>query len=189
MLECPKCKYQHSKVIDSRPYDDGASIRRRRECLACGFRFNTYERVEKSPLLVVKRDGTREEFNSSKLLRGIVRSAEKRPISLEQMEKLASQVENAIREVTDKEIETKRIGEFVMPLLMELDEVSYIRFASVYREFQSRDMFLKELEAMQKSGMTSEDDSLSESKVGSDQSTESLNDSERLEIEENESKA
>lgn len=186
-MECPKCKHQHSKVIDSRPYDDGAAIRRRRECLACGHRFNTYERVEKSPLLVVKRDGTREEFNRDKLLRGIVRSAEKRPISREQMETLASQVETAIREVTDKEIETKRIGEFVMPLLMELDEVSYIRFASVYREFQSRDMFLKELEAMKKTGNTDTEDLSQEAERVSDQSTESPNDSDRLETEANES--
>lgn len=186
-MECPKCKHQQSKVIDSRPYDDGTAIRRRRECLECGHRFNTYERVEKSPLLVVKRDGTREEFNRNKLLRGIVRSAEKRPISREQMETLASQVENAIRDVTDKEIETKRIGEFVMPLLMELDEVSYIRFASVYREFQSRDMFLKELEAMKRAGINSDNHSLSESHVVSDQSTESPTDSDRLENEANES--
>lgn len=148
-MECPKCHQQQSKVIDSRPFDEGTAIRRRRECLDCGFRFNTYERVEKTPLLVVKRDGTREEFNRDKLLRGIVRAAEKRPISREQMEQLVANVETNIREVTDQEIESKRIGEFVMPLLMELDEVSYIRFASVYREFQSREMFLKELEQMQ----------------------------------------
>lgn len=186
-MECPKCNHQHSKVIDSRPYDDGTAIRRRRECLACGHRFNTYERVEKSPLLVVKRDGTREEFNRDKLLRGIVRSAEKRPITREQMETLASQVENAIRDVTDKEIETKRIGEFVMPLLMELDEVSYIRFASVYREFQSRDMFMKELEAMKKSGIDGDGPFTTESHGMSDQSTESPSDSDRLENEANES--
>lgn len=148
-MECPKCHQQQSKVIDSRPFDEGTAIRRRRECLDCGFRFNTYERVEQTPLLVVKRDGTREEFNRDKLLRGIIRAAEKRPITREQMEKLVASVETNIREVTDQEIESKRIGEFVMPLLMELDEVSYIRFASVYREFQSREMFLKELESMQ----------------------------------------
>lgn len=147
-MDCPKCRHHHSKVIDSRPADDGAAIRRRRECLACQFRFNTYERVERTPLLVVKRDGTREPFDREKLLRGIMRSAEKRSISREQMDKLVHQVEDAIRETTDMEIESKAIGEFVMPLLMELDEVSYIRFASVYRQFQSREMFLKELEAM-----------------------------------------
>lgn len=148
-MECPKCRHQQSKVIDSRPADDGASIRRRRECLNCAHRFNTYERVEKTPLLVVKRDGTREEFNREKLLRGIIRAAEKRPISREQMDQLAADVENAVREGSDSEIASEKIGEYVMPLLMELDEVSYIRFASVYRQFQSREMFLKELESMQ----------------------------------------
>ena len=186
-MECPKCNHQNSKVIDSRPYDDGSAIRRRRECLNCGYRFNTYERIEKSPLLVIKRDGTREEFNRNKLLTGIVRSAEKRPITREQMETLASQVENAIRDVTDKEIETKRIGEFVMPLLMELDEVSYIRFASVYREFQSRDMFMKELEAMKKAGINGEESSPTEQLAGLDQSKESPTDSVRLENEAHES--
>lgn len=147
-MECPKCHHQQSKVIDSRPAEDGASIRRRRECMTCGYRFNTYERIEQTPLLVIKRDGTREEFNRDKLLRGIVRAAEKRPISREQMENLVSRVENKIREVCEQEIASKEIGEFVMPLLMELDEVAYIRFASVYREFQSREMFIKELEVL-----------------------------------------
>ena len=148
-MECPKCYHATTKVIDSRPTDDGKSIRRRRECVDCGARFNTYERVEYSPLLVIKRDGTREEFNREKLLRGIVRSAEKRPISRDQMDKLVLKVENQIREQLETEVESKKIGELVMPLLMDLDEVAYIRFASVYREFQSKEMFLKELEAME----------------------------------------
>lgn len=154
-MECPKCHRQQSKVVDSRPAEDGTSIRRRRECIACGFRFNTYERIERTPLLVVKRDGTREEFNRDKLLRGIVRAAEKRPISREQMEELVSKVESQMRETCDQEIPSKQIGEFVMPLLMELDEVAYIRFASVYREFQSREMFIKELEALDQKNSTS----------------------------------
>lgn len=148
---CPKCQSSQSKVIDSRSVDDDTSIRRRRECLNCGYRFNTYERVERTPLLVVKRDGTREEFSREKLLRGIIRSAEKRPITREQMERLASDVENDIRNYTDSEIPSEQIGEYVMPRLLELDEVSYIRFASVYRQFQSREMFMKELESMMKS--------------------------------------
>ena len=148
---CPKCQSSQTKVIDSRSVDDDTSIRRRRECLNCGYRFNTYERVERTPLLVVKRDGTREEFSREKLLRGIIRSAEKRPITREQMERLASAVENDIRNYTDTEIPSEQIGEYVMPRLLELDEVSYIRFASVYRQFQSREMFLKELESMMKS--------------------------------------
>ena len=143
---CPKCQSSQTKVIDSRSVDDDTSIRRRRECLNCGYRFNTYERVERTPLLVVKRDGTREEFSREKLLRGIIRSAEKRPITREQMERLASAVENDIRNYTDTEIPSEQIGEYVMPRLLELDEVSYIRFASVYRQFQSREMFMKELE-------------------------------------------
>lgn len=147
-LECPKCQYNNTKVIDSRPTEDGKSIRRRRECTRCGARFNTYERVEYSPLLVIKRDGTREEFNREKLLRGIVRSAEKRPISRDQMDRLVQKVENQLREQLETEVESKKIGELVMPLLMDLDEVAYIRFASVYREFQSKEMFLRELEVM-----------------------------------------
>ena len=149
-LECPKCQYNNTKVIDSRPTEDGKSIRRRRECTRCGARFNTYERVEYSPLLVIKRDGTREEFNREKLLRGIVRSAEKRPISRDQMDRLVQKVENQLREQLETEVESKKIGELVMPLLMDLDEVAYIRFASVYREFQSKEMFLRELEVMAK---------------------------------------
>ncbi|MGX7099811.1 transcriptional regulator NrdR [Globicatella sanguinis] len=148
---CPKCQSSQTKVIDSRSVDDDTSIRRRRECLNCGYRFNTYERVERTPLLVVKRDGTREEFSREKLLRGIIRSSEKRPITREQMERLASDVENDIRNYTDTEIPSEQIGEYVMPRLLELDEVSYIRFASVYRQFQSREMFMKELESMMKS--------------------------------------
>ena len=148
---CPKCQSSQTKVIDSRSVDDDTSIRRRRECLNCGYRFNTYERVERTPLLVVKRDGTREEFSREKVFRGIIRSAEKRPITREQMERLASDVENDIRNYTDTEIPSEQIGEYVMPRLLEIDEVSYIRFASVYRQFQSREMFMKELESMMKS--------------------------------------
>lgn len=147
-MQCPRCLHLHTKVLDSRSVDDSAAIRRRRECLSCHHRFNTYERIERTPLLVVKRDGTREEFSSDKLLRGIIRAAEKRPISREQMERLAAEVENDIRTIADTEIVSEKIGEFVMPRLMELDEVTYIRFASVYRQFQSREMFIKELENM-----------------------------------------
>ncbi|MBK0347709.1 transcriptional repressor NrdR [Aerococcaceae bacterium zg-ZJ1578] len=149
-MQCPKCHCEQTKVIDSRSVDDSIAIRRRRECISCAYRFNTYERVERTPLLVVKRDGTREEFSRDKLLRGIVRAAEKRPITRGQMEKLVSEVENDISKVADAEIASERIGEFVMPRLMQLDEVSYIRFASVYRQFQSREMFIKELESMMK---------------------------------------
>lgn len=147
-MECPKCHTLQSKVVDSRPTDNGRSIRRRRECLKCGHRFNTFEQVEKIPLLVIKRDGTREEFNRDKLMRGIIRSAEKRPVTRQQMDSLVAKVEEKIREEFDGEVESSRIGEFVMPLLFDLDEVAYIRFASVYRQFQSREMFMQELENM-----------------------------------------
>ncbi|MBS4461668.1 transcriptional regulator NrdR [Aerococcaceae bacterium zg-B36] len=149
-MQCPKCHCEQTKVIDSRSVDDSIAIRRRRECMSCAYRFNTYERVERTPLLVVKRDGTREEFSRDKLLRGIVRAAEKRQITRGQMEKLVTEVENDISKVADTEIASERIGEFVMPRLMQLDEVSYIRFASVYRQFQSREMFIRELESMMK---------------------------------------
>ena len=148
-MECPKCHNLQSKVVDSRPTDNGRSIRRRRECLNCGNRFNTYEQVEKIPLLVIKRDGTREEFNRDKLTRGIIRSAEKRPVTREQMDALVSKVEEKIREESDGEVESSRIGEYVMPLLFDLDEVAYIRFASVYRDFQDVDSFMAELRRIQ----------------------------------------
>lgn len=157
---CPKCKHTQSKVIDSRPYDNGQAIRRRRECINCAYRFNTYERIEKTPLLVIKRDGTREEFKRDKLLRGIVRSAEKRPLSMEAMSETVDKIEERIRmQTNDNEVASKDIGEYVMEHLIDLDEVAYIRFASVYREFQSKEMFLKELEAMErKQGKLDEDD-------------------------------
>ena len=147
-MRCPKCHHTSSKVIDSRPSEETDTIRRRRECLSCGYRFNTYERIEKLPLLVIKRDNVREEFNRDKLLRGIIRSAEKRPIQLEAMNKLVDSIEEKFRESGKQEISSEVIGEMVMERLFELDEVAYIRFASVYREFQSREMFMKELETM-----------------------------------------
>ncbi len=148
-MECPKCRDNNTKVVDSRPTEDGKSIRRRRECISCGTRFNTFERIEYTPLLVVKRDGTREEFNRDKLLRGVIRSAEKRPVSREQMDELVQNVEFQLRERIEPEVASVKIGELVMQHLMGLDEVAYIRFASVYREFQSKEMFLRELEAME----------------------------------------
>ena len=152
-MECPKCRDKNTKVIDSRPTEDGKAIRRRRECISCATRFNTYERIEYAPLLVVKRDGTREEFNRDKLLRGVIRSAEKRPVSREQMDELVLNVEFTLRERIEPEVASKEIGELVMQRLMELDEVAYIRFASVYREFQSKEMFLRELETLEKQKM------------------------------------
>lgn len=145
-MHCPKCHYNSSRVIDSRQADDGRAIRRRRECEKCGFRFTTFERIEETPLLVVKKNGDREEFNREKVLRGLIRSAEKRPVAMEQMEAVVDYVETRVREMGDKEVSTTQIGEFVMEELVKLDEISYIRFASVYRQFKDMSVFLKELQ-------------------------------------------
>ncbi len=145
-MYCPKCDYDGSRVIDSRPAEDGKAIRRRRACDACGYRFTTFERVEVVPLLVIKKNGEREAFQREKILRGIVRSAEKRPISHDQMDRLVSRVEQQIRQASEHEIPSEQIGEYVMEQLMELDEIAYIRFASVYRQFQDKQVFLKELQ-------------------------------------------
>lgn len=145
-MHCPKCHYNSSRVIDSRQADDGRAIRRRRECENCGFRFTTFERLEETPLLVVKKNGDREEFSREKILRGLIRSAEKRPVAMEQMESVVDHVEDRVREMGDKEVSTNQIGEFVMEELVNLDEISYIRFASVYRQFKDMSVFLKELQ-------------------------------------------
>lgn len=145
---CPHCQHNGSKVVDSRPSEDGQSIRRRRECEKCGFRFTTFERVEQSPLLVIKKDGTREEFNREKILKGVIRSAEKRPVSMENMTALVEKVETEIRTTGESEINSQVIGEYVMNELKTLDEVAYIRFASVYRQFKDMEVFLSELQNM-----------------------------------------
>ena len=145
-MQCPKCHHNNSKVVDSRQADDGRTIRRRRECENCGFRFTTFERIEETPLLVIKKNGTREEFNREKVLRGLVRSAEKRPVTMDQMEKIVDQVERKIRESGESEIPTNLIGEYVMEYLVDLDDIAYIRFASVYRQFKDMSVFLKELQ-------------------------------------------
>ena len=145
-MQCPKCHHQNSRVIDSRQADDGRAIRRRRECENCGQRFTTFERIEESPLLVIKKNGVREEFNREKILRGIIRSAEKRPVAMEQMEKIVDHVERRIREKGVTEISSTVIGEYVMEDLAQVDEISYIRFASVYRQFKYMSVFLQELQ-------------------------------------------
>lgn len=160
-MQCPKCHYNGSRVVDSRPADDGRAIRRRRECESCGYRFTTFERVEATPLLVIKKNGGREEFSRDKILRGLIRSAEKRPVSMEQMEQIADQVENQVRSLGENEVSTELIGEYVMEHLKELDEIAYIRFASVYRQFKDMSVFLKELQDIvkdDKSKDSSEDD-------------------------------
>ena len=147
-MRCPKCGGNKSSVVDSRQAEDGKTIRRRRECDECGYRFTTFERLEKAPILVIKRNGNREAFNREKLLNGLVRSAEKRPIPLSQLEQIVNEVEHTINQEGENEISSMLIGEMVMDYLAKIDDIAYIRFASVYRQFTDRKMFLKELERM-----------------------------------------
>ena len=144
-MKCPYCGYSESKVIDSRPADDGASIRRRRECLSCAKRFTTYETVESLPMVVVKKDGSRQSFDRSKVLGGMIRACEKRPVPLAELERIADSVEQELQNGLDREITTAHIGELVMEKLRGLDQVAYVRFASVYRQFKDIDTFMTEL--------------------------------------------
>ena len=144
-MKCPFCNYEDTKVIDSRSQDDNTTIRRRRICESCGKRFTTYERIDTVPLVVVKRDGTREMFEKSKLLNGIVKACNKRNISMEQMENLVDDIENSIMASVSKEVNSDSLGNMVMDRLKELDEVAYVRFASVYRQFKDINTFMEEL--------------------------------------------
>ena len=144
-MKCPACSYSESKVLDSRPAEDGGAIRRRRECLHCQHRFTTYERIEELPVVVVKKDGSRQSFDRAKLLNGVMRACEKRPVSFSDMEKLVSEVESALTGGMENEVPSTRIGEMVMERLKNLDEVAYVRFASVYRRFQDINTFMDEL--------------------------------------------
>ncbi|MCC8064679.1 MAG: transcriptional regulator NrdR [Clostridiales bacterium] len=144
-MKCPYCGMQDSKVLDSRPADDRDSIRRRRECLSCGKRFTTYEMVERLPMIVIKKDGKRQEFDREKVLRGMIRACEKRPVQMEELEKIADEIEQELASTLDREIQTERIGELVMEKLRKVDEVSYVRFASVYRQFKDINTFMAEL--------------------------------------------
>lgn len=145
---CPNCHENASRVIDSRPTDEGRTIRRRRECENCGYRFTTFERVEQTPLLVIKNDGTREAFNREKILNGVAAACQKRPVTSEQLNKLVDSVENAIRSKGVSEISSKEIGELVMNQLADIDDVAYIRFASIYRQFTDMSSFMKTMEDM-----------------------------------------
>ena len=144
-MKCPYCGFNESKVIDSRPADENNSIRRRRECLSCGRRFTTYETVESLPLMVVKKDGSRQSFDRNKVMSGVIRACEKRPVPYQSMEALAAEIEQILQNQMDREVSTARIGELVMERLKALDEVAYVRFASVYREFKDIGTFLAEL--------------------------------------------
>lgn len=144
-MKCPVCEGD-SKVLDTRSNEEGTSIRRRRECMVCGKRFTTYEKVEESIIMVIKKDGRREAFDRSKVLNGIIRACEKRPVSLAEMERVAYDIERGLNNLMEKEVESTFIGELVMEQLKELDEVAYVRFASVYRQFKDVNTFVKEIE-------------------------------------------
>ena len=144
-MRCPFCGFEDSKVIDSRPTDEGVAIRRRRECIECGKRFTTYEKVESLPIIVIKKDKTRELFNREKLLAGLTRACEKRPVEARSLDSLVDKIESDLQNTLKREISTKEIGEKVMEGLREIDEVAYVRFASVYRQFKDVNTFIAEV--------------------------------------------
>lgn len=147
-MKCPFCQQADSRVLDSRPVEEGAAVRRRRECAACGRRFTTYERLEEQPLMVVKKDGRREPFSHQKLLDGLALACRKRPVATEELGDLVAAIERQLRRTALAEVESRRIGELAMQLLRHLDEVAYVRFASVYREFNDVHSFVREIEKL-----------------------------------------
>jgi len=151
-MKCPYCSAEDTKVIDSRPADENSSIRRRRQCIQCGRRFTTYEKLETMPLMVIKKDESRESYDRSKIESGIVRSCHKRPVSTEQISRAIDEIENELFSLETKEIPTSLIGEMVMKKLKDMDEVAYVRFASVYREFKDVNTFVEEIGKLQSSG-------------------------------------
>lgn len=153
-MRCPFCGHFDSKVLDSRPADEGNAIRRRRECIECGRRFTTYEKVDEIPLVVVKKDGGREVFDRGKVLGGVIKACEKRSISMNQMEDVVDEIEKDLRNKMENEVSSEQIGEMVMEKLRSLDEVAYVRFASVYRQFQDVNSFIDELEKLLKKKMS-----------------------------------
>ena len=144
-MKCPFCSHPESKVVDSRPADEGSSIRRRRECLECHKRFTTYETVESLPLVVIKRDGSRQAFDKAKLLGSMLKACEKRSVPVSTLERLADEIEQSLQNEMEREIPSTEIGELVMEKLKDVDEVSYVRFASVYRQFKDINTFMEEL--------------------------------------------
>lgn len=148
LMKCPYCGFVESKVIDSRPTDESSSIRRRRECLKCGKRFTTYEKLESIALVVVKKDQSRQQYERSKVLKGIITACEKRPISLAQMEEVVDDIESELYQSMEREIDSTTIGEKVMDKLKNLDEVAYVRFASVYKQFDDINTFMEELQGL-----------------------------------------
>ncbi len=144
-MRCPYCGYSESRVIDSRPAEEGATIRRRRECLSCQKRFTTYEIMERLPLVVIKKDGSRQTFDKMKTLNGMLRACEKRPVPIADLQTAADEIEQELQNSLDREVPSERIGELVMVKLKPLDEVAYVRFASVYRQFRDINTFMDEL--------------------------------------------
>lgn len=149
-MNCPFCEYFETKVVDSRPTEEGQAIRRRRECGSCKKRFTTYEKIEETPLMVIKTDGTREAYNRNKVLNGIIRACEKRPVSMKNIEDVVDSIEKSLNNTMDKEVRSSLIGQLLMDKLKNLDEVAYVRFASVYRQFKDINTFMEELEKMLK---------------------------------------
>ena len=149
-MKCPFCGYEESKVIDSRPTDEGQRIRRRRECLQCAKRFTTYEVIESLPIIVIKKDKSRETFNRDKLMTGLLRACEKRPVSFDTLDNMIDEIEVIIQNSLDREVSSERIGELVMEKLKKIDEVAYVRFASVYRQFKDINTFMSELNKLLK---------------------------------------
>ncbi len=147
-MKCPYCAHEESKVLDSRPVDDGGAIRRRRECISCGRRFTTYERMDQIPLMVVKRDGRRETFERAKILGGLVRACGKRPVSIDELERLVADVEREVSNRGDREVSSLQIGTLVMDRLRRLDDVAYVRFASEHRRFRDLDVLVEEAEIL-----------------------------------------
>ena len=147
-MKCPYCGYEDSKVLDSRPTDENQTIRRRRECIECGKRFTTYERIEQVPVVIIKKDGTRQAYDRTKILNGMIRACEKRPVPLSVIEESVDNIEKKVYNSLDKEIKSELIGEMVMEELKDIDDVPYVRFASVYRQFKDVNAFMDELKKM-----------------------------------------
>ncbi|MGL5416598.1 MAG: transcriptional regulator NrdR [Clostridium sp.] len=147
-MRCPFCSYNESKVVDSRSTEDNSTIRRRRECTSCGKRYTTYEKIEDIPMLVIKKDSTRENFNKEKIINGLIIACQKRPVSRDQIEKIADDIEKRISNKMITEIQSQRIGEMVMEILKGIDEISYVRFASVYRQFKDINTFMEEINSL-----------------------------------------
>ncbi|CEA04741.1 transcriptional regulator NrdR [Lysinibacillus sp. BF-4] len=144
-MRCPSCQYNGTRVVDTRPVDDNKEIRRRRECESCSYRFTTFEKIEETPLIVVKKDGSREEFSREKLLRGMIRACEKRPVALEVLDEVVIAIEKDLRQMSNGEVQSDDVGEKVMDHLASIDEVAYVRFASVYRQFKDINVFIDEI--------------------------------------------